>query len=272
MVAVSPEAAALDLCARLLGVALALQSVELLQLRPAWSAGGIWTWDVLQDDQRGFPAPVRGLLAPLLRPFGFTCVVVLRLAAAVLLAAAPTPAVLPVLLAAQVLIGLRWRGAFNGGSDAMTLVVLLGLCVAALAPNVPLVQRGALLHIALQAALSYFIAGVVKLRGRRWRDGTALFEFVRCTRYQAPAAAQRFLARRPVAVAASWGVMLFDTGFPLGLLHPVACHAVLALALLFHLANVWLFGLNRFLFAWAAAWPAVWYASALLWPEGATLP
>lgn len=266
------EAAALDLCARLLGVAVALQSVELLQLRAAWSPVGIWTWAVLQDDLRGFPAPARSLLAPLLRPFGFTCVVALRLAAAVLLVAAAAPAALPILLAAQVLIGVRWRGAFNGGSDAMTLVVLLGLCVAALAPDVLLVQRGALLHIALQAALSYFVAGVVKLRGRRWRDGTALFEFVRCTRYQAPAAAQRWLARRPVAVAASWAVMLFDTGFPLALLHPTACHVVLALALLFHLANVWLFGLNRFLFAWAAAWPAVWYASVLLWPEGATFP
>jgi hypothetical protein len=266
------EAVALDLCARLLGVAVALQSVELLQLRAAWSPGGIWTWEVLQDDLRGFPAPARSLLAPLLRPFGFTCVVALRLAAAVLLVAAAAPAALPILLAAQVLIGVRWRGAFNGGSDAMTLVVLLGLCVAALAPDVLLVQRGALLHIALQAALSYFVAGVVKLRGRRWRDGTALFEFVRCTRYQAPATAQRWLARRPVAVAASWAVMLFDTGFPLALLHPTACHVVLALALLFHLANVWLFGLNRFLFAWAAAWPAVWYASVLLWPEGATFP
>lgn len=272
MSAVSPEAAALALCARLLGVAVALQSVELLMIRRAWTPGGVWTWEVLRDDLRGFAVPVRGLLAPLLRPAGFTAVVGLRLAAATLLAATASPAALPVLLVAQVLIGLRWRGAFNGGSDAMTLVVLLGLCVAAVAPGVELLQRGALLHIALQAALSYFIAGVVKLRGRRWRDGTALYEFVRCARYQAPVAAQRWLARRPVAVAASWGVMLFDTGFPLALLHPTACHVVLALALLFHLANVWLFGLNRFLFAWAAAWPAVWYAAALLWPEGASLP
>ena len=267
----TPEAAALGLCARLLGLAVVLQSVELLQIRRTFSPGGIWTWEVLQDDLRAFPAPLRALLGPLLRPFGFTVVVGLRLVAAALLAATATPAALPVLLAAQVLVGLRWRGAFNGGSDAMTLVVLLGLCVAAVAPEIPLVQRGALLHIALQAALSYFVAGVVKLRGRRWRDGTALFEFVRCARYQVPATAQRWLARRPVAVAASWSVMLFDTAFPLALLHPTACHVALALALLFHLANVWLFGLNRFLFAWASAWPAVWYAAALLRPEAASL-
>lgn len=264
MDALTPEALALGLCARLLGVSLVVQSAELLVLRPAWADAGVWSFAVLRDDLRAFPRAVGAGLAPLLGEWGFTVVLALRLVAAVALATTGAPLALPVLVAAQLLVGLRWRGAFNGGSDAITQVVLLGVGVAALWPQSRLVQVGALLHIALQTALSYHVAGVVKLKGARWRSGAALTAFVSDGRYQAPALARRLLSRPALACVAAWAVMAFDTLFPLAFLGPTACHVALGLALVFHVTNVWLFGLNRFLLGWAAAWPAVWYVAAFM--------
>jgi hypothetical protein len=257
----SPETLVLDVTARLVGLACALQALELLALRPAWGPDGVFAFAVLRDDLRALPAPLRPLLGRLLDAPGFGVVLRVRLLAALITLATAHPAALPVLLLTQVLVSLRWRGAFNGGSDAMTLVVLLGLNAAALSPAL---ARGALLYIALQAALSYFIAGVVKLRGPRWRSGEILTEIAAAERYQAPALAARLLARPAVARTAAWAVMLFDTCFPLALLGPRVALVFVAAALVFHLLNTWLFGLNRFLLAWAAAWPAVIYAGALL--------
>jgi hypothetical protein len=260
---VSPEGVVLELSARLVGLACALQALELLALRPAWGPDGVFSYAVLRDDLRALPGPLRPLLARLLDAPGFGRVLQLRLVAALVALGTAHPSALPVLLVTHVLVSLRWRGAFNGGSDAMTLVVLLGLVVASAAPDEPLVTRGALLYIALQAALSYFIAGVVKLKGARWRSGAVLSEIAAAERYQAPALARALLARPAVARAAAWAVMLFDTAFPLALTGPRLALVFIAAALGFHLLNAWLFGLNRFLLAWASAWPAVAYAAVL---------
>ena len=43
----------------------------------------------------------------------------------------------------------------------------------------------------------------------------------------------------------------------------VACAGILVAAIGFHLVNFYAFGLNRFLFAWAAAYPALYFCSGL---------
>jgi hypothetical protein len=39
------------------------------------------------------------------------------------------------------------------------------------------------------------------------------------------------------------------------------CVAIVAVALAFHIANVYVFGLNRFVWAWAATYPALYFCS-----------
>jgi hypothetical protein len=200
---------------------------------------GVFAFAVLRDDLRALPAPLRPLLGRLLDAPGFGVVLRVRLLAALITLATAHPAALPVLLLTQVLVSLRWRGAFNGGSDAMTLVVLLGLNAAALSPAL---ARGALLYIALQAALSYFIAGVVKLRGPPVAVGRDPHGDRRGRTLSGPRPlAARLLARPAVARTAAWAVMLFDTCFPLALLGPRVALVFVAAALVFHLLNTWLF-------------------------------
>jgi uncharacterized protein YhhL (DUF1145 family) len=64
--------------------------------------------------------------------------------------------------------------------------------------------------------------------------------------------------------AMAWGVILLELAFPLALLDARLLWAALSLAALFHLANALLFGLNRFLWTWLAAYPALlWFQQQL---------
>jgi hypothetical protein len=56
--------------------------------------------------------------------------------------------------------------------------------------------------------------------------------------------------------------MGFEVLFPLALLHPLALYAGLVIAATFHLANAFLFGLNRFFWIWICAYPS------LIWFQG----
>jgi len=63
---------------------------------------------------------------------------------------------------------------------------------------------------------------------------------------------------------AGWAVMLFELTFPLALLQREWLFAALLLAALFHIANACLFGLNRFVWAWIATYPALLWLQARL--------
>jgi len=165
------------------------------------------------------------------------------------------------LWASTALIALRWRGSVNGGSDFMTLVVLGALSVARAAPERPLVSLGCLWYVAIQACNSYFIAGLVKLKAASWRQGRALPAFLADAAYDA-SALRSWLTRHPrFARVLGWAVMALECSFPLALVHPTLCTLLVTLALAFHIANVYVFGLNRFLWAWAATYPALFFAS-----------
>lgn len=136
-----------------------------------------------------------------------------------------------VALLTTIWIGWGFRGTFNGGSDNMTVVVLCAL----------LWPAGGRLYLAVQLCLSYFVAGVVKLRQPSWWDGTALRAFL------GPG--------WPAWVG--WGVIVWECLFPLALVSRGFAGGFCAVGVAFHLANCRLLGLNRFLWIWLAAYPAL---------------
>lgn len=176
-----------------------------------------------------------------------TALALLQLAAAATLwLDAPEPAIAA--FVATLAIAYRSRGSYNGGSDSMLLVVSAGLAIARL--GAPRVGLG---YVVLQLALSYVLAGVAKLRDRDWRAGTALPLIVALPHYGVPPTLASLISRARVA---SYLMLAFEVSFPLAYVAPIP-YAVVALG--FHLANALAFGLNRFLWAWLAAWPAVFY-------------
>ncbi len=150
----------------------------------------------------------------------------------------------------------RFDGPYNGGADRMTLLALICLSLAHMLPTAP-ARELALGYLAVQLVLSYVVSGWVKVRHRDWRTGRALADVFAFSAY--PVSEDlRGLARRPRLLRlASWGVIGFELGFPLVLISVWSVAAGLIVALTFHIANAALFGLNRFVWAWLAAFPAL---------------
>ena len=197
------------------------------------------------------PAPERPLYA-------------LRLGLALALATGVHPALASGgLLGIGLLLLRRFDGPYNGGSDRMSLLMLLSLFVCHAAPTLRW-RELALGYLGVQLLLSYLMAGWAKAVNPDWWNGRALTDVFRFAIYP-QSEALRSLASRPVLLAgAGRAVVLFELAFPLGLFSPAALAVMLTLAAAFHLANALLFGLNRFLWIWLSAYPALWWLQGRL--------
>lgn len=236
-------------CSRLASVATAIAALELIVVHRAWSERGVYAWSVLRREYSPIGARVAGLLfaAP-----GMWIVLAIQLASALALPWLAHPVWPWLAFATTLAVAVRFRGTFNGGSDAMLLVVLLGLAIAR--SGAPEIGLG---YIAAQLVLSYVLAGVAKLREPAWRHGTALAALVALPSYGVPPGLIAWLSRPALSRMAGYALLGFECGFPVALVDPEGCRVLLALAVLFHLGNAIVFGLNRFLWAWLAAFPAL---------------
>ncbi|MFP5519166.1 MAG: HTTM domain-containing protein [Bdellovibrionia bacterium] len=158
-----------------------------------------------------------------------------------------------------------WRGTFNGGSDMMGTTVLLGLTLSYWPPFLYL----GLLYIGVQSLLSYFVAGVVKLKEPNWRNGHALQHFLATGLYQIPTWLQ--IQNKNFWAVLSLGVIAFEVLSPIFIFHQLSLFVFMAIVLIFHVMNSLIFGLNRFIFAWASSWPALYLLHKFL-SGGMTLP
>lgn len=180
-----------------------------------------------------------------------------RIVLAILLIAGVAPSIVEALL---LLIGIaalyRLRGPYNGGSDRMSLLLLICLLLSHVAPSRQW-QELAVGYLAVQLVLSYAISGWVKLCNPDWRSGQALQDIFAFSAY--PVSENlRGLAKQPaLLLGLSWTMLLFEILFPLALLSAPSLQAALAVAALFHLVNGCVFGLNRFLWIWVAAYPCL---------------
>lgn len=254
------EHGALQLSARLLAGSLLVQAFELWNVRDACDDDGIWREETLREAFSALPAPVRWLVMAVLPSKRWEQLLQTQLLLALLTMLLGASLLLVPLAVGALLIGLRFRGSYNGGSDAMTLLTVLCLTVATC---VPALQLACLTYLAVQTALSYLLAGGAKLLQPSWRKGDALSRFAALERYTVPAWAQRMLARDGTSRALGAAVVAFECSFPLAFLGARASLLYLSVGVLFHVANAALFGLNRFLLAWLSAYPAVYFLSGL---------
>lgn len=254
---------ALELCQKLLALSILLQTVELLAFKREWSDRGIWSWRTLAHDYDSSSA-LKMVLTALLNERSFLVLLVGRLAAAAItLVLHANVWALGALFFSSWLISIRWRGTLNGGSDSMTLVVALSVWIAELNRDQPAITKIALGYIAVQLTASYWIAGLAKLCSPSWRNGSALAAFFETPGYDSPPAWVKSFFTKPSVLtkAAVFSIILFECAFPVAWLDSGACAIFLGLAIVFHLMNFFVFGLNRFVFAWIAAYPALWFWS-----------
>ncbi|MBL4750721.1 MAG: HTTM domain-containing protein [Amylibacter sp.] len=161
---------------------------------------------------------------------------------------------------ALVILGLfilkRFQGPYNGGSDRMGLLILCCLSAVYFIPSFQW-QEIVFAYLALQLVLSYFISGWVKIINPDWRSGRALQDVFQFSAYPVSENLRAFAKRPHLLWGMSWAVILFELLFPLSVLSKDTLICGLVIAALFHLANACLFGLNRFLWIWIAAFPSI---------------
>lgn len=159
-------------------------------------------------------------------------------------------------------IAIRFGGSFNGGSDAMTFQILSAWVFAWITGR----EDIALMYVAIVVLLSYFMAGFSKIQVRDWRQGRALSEILLQSNAARPVRWIQKMARQPKRIRlTAWAVIFFELMFPaLVLTGSKGVVLAVALGLVFHLANFFVFGLNRFVWAWIAAYPALFALSCTL--------
>lgn len=242
----------LEWIARLTGVLAIIQGIEFIRMKP--KVLSVWKWRDLQSDL-GF------IWKPILRDESFVAFNILRSLIGVAIIAFPCAILVWLLFAFHIATLLRWLGTFNGGSDYMSLLVLW-TCALGLSQTTELGDV-CLYYLTFQLCFSYFRAGWIKLKNPRWRNGTALPSFLGSPIY-ARSRLTDFVIEVPTAAKfLSWIVIVFEVSFPVALLHHNIALGFMCAAAVFHLCNAYIFGLNRFVFAWIAAYPALFYVSQI---------
>lgn len=232
-----------------------LQSTELLVLCFKGELLNIWSFENLKGDLK---------FKFLFSEASFKVILVIQILTAILGLFFPSFIVIAVLFLTHLLTCIRFRGTFNGGSDMMTFVILTGLLISQSSGNGDAQEIG-LVYISIHALYSYFKAGFSKIIRSEWRSGIALPVFVESSLF--PDSRQvlgKLFSKRVVAIVSAWFVILFELLVVLLLLWTDLSLPYFVMAILFHAIVFLVFGLNRFFWAWAGAWPSLFYCLNLI--------
>ncbi|MFF4263495.1 hypothetical protein ACFY7Y_00380 [Streptomyces virginiae] len=265
--AVSSPHAALQLTDRLAGAAGVIASLECLaSTRSSFQVGSVLSRDLMR--QR-IPANSKLLTALVRATSGRRreqALEAVRLAAsATLLAGKPgrTPrAAALAFLAASSAVTHRRHTVQSDGSEQLLFQVQAASALASAAGGGS-VADACLWYIAAQSTLAYTVSGYSKLAGAEWRSGQALPHVLRTETYGDRRAFNLVRAHPRTARAVGAAVVLGECGF--GLLYFLGrgrhAPAFVSAGLVFHLVNARTMGLGRFLFAFAATYPAILYTA-----------
>lgn len=237
--------ASLNLTTQLLSLALAMQGLEYFLLSQNSYLMRVWSFKNLKKElQSSF----------LFSDLSFKIISLLLFAASVLLFFKFQLWIVLLMFFLNLLICLRFRGTFNGGSDMMIFVLLIGLLVSNWS------QQAGLLYICIHTMFSYFKAGLSKMKSNDWLNGLAISQFAKRSLYIDSHKFGDWLNQNPaVAKILSISTIAFEVGIILLLFFPKFVGLYFLLALFFHISVFRIFGLNRFFWAWLCAWPSVFY-------------
>lgn len=252
------------------GIYAVYSGLEYLSIRQAFDGDGIFTWKIVESS---FNRRSTRLLKPFLSRFSL--ILVMRIVAGAVLVlfgvlaelslsasfAVLAPVLALLLLFSDVLILLRFTGGLSGASH-MSTVVNGGLLFVVAFPGNETVRTVALLFIAIQGILSYFVAGVAKLVGSSWRNGKAIEAIFSTQAWGDDRVFGLVQSYPPMKRVGTWSVMGFELLFPVVLvLDPTFLPVMFAIAIGFHLFNAVFMGINGFIYIFPATYPAIYYVN-----------
>lgn len=258
---------ALGFTERIAAVGAVLASLELLARPAVLRADGLLSWPVARlRSARLSAGPAAAVLDPLLATPGVYALGAVRAAGGTVVVLAPSgsvPSVAALTVTALSSLLLMTRTSYgNDGADQMLLLVLVPSALARLVGSDRALTY-ALWFIAVQCCLAYVTSGLGKVAGRSWRDGTGLVGVLTTRTYGRPTLARLLRQRLGLARLLSWWVIAVEVAFPLVLVAPrPVVVLLLAAGLTFHVTTAVVMGLNSFVWAFLAAYPALVY---LVW-------
>jgi hypothetical protein len=162
------------------------------------------------------------------------------------------------------LLALR-SGYLLDGADRMLLVTAVACCLGSLSPT-PAGAAFALFFLAAQLSLAYGTAGLAKLAESAWRNGDSLLSVFSAGIFGRPALHRFAVIHRSKVKFAARAVVLGEIAASLAPWSPPkVAIALLTGAAFFHFAAAAAMGLNTFLFAFPALFPAAIYVSRTLY-------
>jgi len=253
----------------LAGVGIAITTAEYWSSASSFGQSGVYSWRVLRV-RSDVPDALGHAIAALPQVAAIRALCAVRVAA-LLVTLVSEPATPSFGLGVGALLGsdlvLWWRRTAFGadGSDQMTTLLLVTSFVCAGPFATPVTMAAGLVFIAAQGCLSYLAAGVAKLLSPTWRTGRAVGMIFSTGSYGEPRLAE-MLDRFPwLSRVGSWSAMGMETLFPLCLVLPDPWRWIfLAWGASFHLQCAVVMGLNTFLWAFVATYPAILYAAGWL--------
>jgi len=262
-------ASAVKLTSMLLAFGLLISTIEHLSCWYEFQTGGIYSWKILSTNwnEKRFMLGTRAMAVVFDFPGILVVYGIQAAAAAAILLQASSPGVprLPLILlgATQLLVKFRY-GFGEDGSDQMKTVIALPLALYAVAPS-SLLGDAALLFIALQSCLAYTAAGIAKASSRIWRSGEAVFAILNTRSYGNAALARCLRDARCLKLGLAWSVIVLETLFPLCVIvHPPLFWVFLLWGLGFHIFCAFFMGLNNFVWAFVATYPALLFVRQLI--------
>lgn len=149
----------------------------------------------------------------------------------------------------------------NNGADQVINILLMSLTIAFCNPNSQYLKPISLNFIAIQIAIGYFVSGFFKIN-KGWLNGQYLIS-VMSTEIYGHKYIYRFLKKRQkLSALLSLIMIVVELSLAVAFLLPAKiCLIVLCLGCLFHLCVAYVMGLNSFLTAFIATYPAIYYTS-----------
>jgi hypothetical protein len=146
------------------------------------------------------------------------------------------------------------------GADAQLTLITYSAMALTLLSDTPVAAGYCLDFLTLQLCLAYFAAGSHKLRSPYWRSGYALPGLLSARLFGFPGFGAWLDRHGLVAWCLSWATIGWQVSFPVVLIAPREIGLFyLACGVLFHLSTAFTMGLNKFIWAFLALYPAAIY-------------
>ncbi len=255
---------------RIFSIGIIISSIEYIARQNDYSDEGIFSWKVLKLTPAVLKNPLyKSQYDFFFKKNSFLILSYLRLLSSLVLVLSPTSqcSIYCFTILAVSSFFLNFRNSIgNDGSDQMNTVVCLVLFISSISNNIQISILG-LFFIAAQAVLSYFAAGLAKFIGISWRNGMAIYEIMNTESYGYMPLAN-FLRKNSSIYTKiiNWNIIIFECFFILIIILPTPYFLIFVIwGFFFHMFNAIFMGLNGFLWAFMASYPAIIFVNLYLW-------